>query len=74
MTEAQLKALILSNLTLQVTQLTAIYTAVNATPQIPATIAAARAALAVTRDLEVILQDGLQTIRRQAQLATELGS
>lgn len=69
MTEAQLKALILTNAALQITQLTAIYNAINSgTAQ---QVSDARAALQKTKDLESVLWEGVAAIRKHAQFTAE---
>lgn len=72
MTEAQIKALILSNAGLQITQLVALYNAINSGT--PAQVQAARDALAKTKDLEKVLWDGLEAIRKQAQYTTDFAT
>lgn len=74
MTVNDLEALILTNVQGQFDALVALYGAVSASPQVPATIAAIRAQLQTLQDLESVLWNGIATLNKQAKLVTDFAA
>lgn len=69
-----LEALILANVQSQFDTLVLLYTAVSASPQVPATIASLKAQLVTLTSLESTLWDGIATLKKQAQLVLDFAA